>query len=186
VHRPPGWGANRPGYSRPPRVWKGRRYYTYHRYYNHPYRPYAWGPAWHPVGFFLSAIATSAVIVAYNDIDYRYDAGVYYQPADGGYKVVPPPIGAVVPVLPQDAVSLAVDGDTYYYYGGVFYIKIDNGYQTVRAPAGAIVYNLPDGCTTINADGVTYLQYNGDFYQPIEDSSGQPAYEVVEIEDGGD
>jgi hypothetical protein len=55
--------------------------------------------------------------------------------------------------------------------------------MTVHAPAGAIVYNLPDGATSVNADGVTYLQYNNDYYQPIQDSNGQAAYEVVDIED---
>jgi hypothetical protein len=119
-----------------------------------------------------------------NDIDYRYDAGVFYEPADGGYKVVAPPAGAVVPALPQDAVSLQVGDDTFYYYGGIFYIQVSNGYQVVKAPPGAIVYNLPDGATTVNADGVTYLQYNGDYYQPIQDANGQAGYEVVEIEDG--
>src|SRR5580700_11325101 len=28
-----------------------------HPYYYHPYRPYYWGPRWHPVGYFLSALA---------------------------------------------------------------------------------------------------------------------------------
>ena len=125
------------------------------------------------------------MIVAINDVDYRYDAGVFYAPADGGYKAVAPPTGAVVPSLPPDAVSLTVGDDPYYYYGGAFYIRVDNGYSIVHAPAGAIVYNLPDGCTTVNANGVTYLQYNGDYYQPIQDSSGQPAYEVVEVEGQG-
>ena len=92
-------------------------------------------------------------------------------------------MAAVVPSLPQDAVSQQVGDDTYYYFGGVFYIQVENGYQVVKAPPGAIVHNLPDGATTVNADGVTYLQYNGDYYQPIQDTDGQPAYEVVEIED---
>ncbi len=116
-------------------------------------------------------------------MDYRYDAGVFYEPADGGYKVAAPPIRADVPSLPSGNVPVMVGNDTYYYYGGVFYYPSQNGYELVRAPAGAIVYNLPDGCTTVNANGVTYLQYNGDFYQPVE-VDGQPAYEVVDIEDG--
>ena len=129
-------------------------------------------------------MAASAVIVAYNDINYRYEAGVYYQPVDGGFRVIAPPIGATVPFLPGDAASVWVGDDRFYYYGGVFYVQGDGGYQVVRAPAGAIVYNLPDGCTTVNAAGITYLQYNGDLYQPITDNEGQPAYEVVEIENG--
>jgi hypothetical protein len=64
----------------------------------------------------------------------------------------------------------------------VFYLPVQNGYQVVRAPAGAIVYNLPDGCTQVQAGDITYLQYNGDYYQPVQ-VDGQPAYEVVNIEE---
>jgi Family of unknown function (DUF6515) len=90
----------------------------------------------------------------------------------------------MVPSLPRDAASVWVGDDHFFYYGGVFYVQGGGGYQVVRGPAGAIVYNLPDGCTTVNADGIIYLQYNGDLFQPITDSEGQPAYEVVEIENG--
>lgn len=114
-------------------------------------------------------------------MEYRYDAGVFYAPANGGYQVIAPPIGAIVPSLPPDNVPVVVGDVTYYYYGGVFYLPAPDGYQLVAAPAGAIVYNLPDGCTQVQAGNITYLQYNGDYYQPIQ-FNGQPAYEVVDIE----
>ena len=53
-HHPAGWAASRPAYSRPPHIYGGRRYYTYHSYFYHPYRPFFFGPTWHPVGFFLA------------------------------------------------------------------------------------------------------------------------------------
>lgn len=121
-------------------------------------------------------------MVVYNGINYQYDAGVYYQPADNGYRVIIPPPGVAVPSLPPDAVSLSVGDAGYFYYGGVFYVQGNGGYQVVRAPAGAVVYNLPDGCKTVSAGGVTYLQYGEDFYMPIQGPDGQPAYEVVEVE----
>lgn len=120
-------------------------------------------------------------MVAIDNVDYHYDAGVFYEPANGGYQVVAPPFGAIVPGLPPDAVSMQVGGDPYYYFGGTFYAPVQGGYQVVRAPAGAIVDNLPDGCTQVQAGDITYLQYNGDYYQPIE-YNGQPAYEVVDME----
>ena len=123
----------------------------------------------------------TAVIVSWNDMQYSYNDGVFYEPANGGYQAVAPPVGAVVPSLPPDNVSVQVGDDTYYYFGGVFYLQVNNGYQIVQAPAGAVVYNLPDGCTTVNAGNITYLQYNGDYYQPIQ-IDGQPAYEVVNME----
>lgn len=114
-------------------------------------------------------------------MQYRYDAGVFYAPSNGGYAVVAPPFGAIVPAYPPDAVSMQVAGDVYYYFGGTFYTPVADGFQVVRAPAGAIVYNLPDGATQVEAGNITYLQYNGDYYQPIE-FNGQPAYEVVDME----
>lgn len=125
---------------------------------------------------------TGAMIVAINDINYQYYDGVFYQPDNGGYQVVAPPIGAIVPSLPENSVPVQVAGDTYYYFGGAWYYPVSNGYQLVHAPPGALVINLPDGCTTVNANNITYLQYNGDYYQPIE-YNGQPAYEVVDVED---
>lgn len=134
------------------------------------------------MGFFLGAIAATATIVAINNAQYHYDAGVFYQPYNGGYQVVAPPASAIVSALPPGNAPVQVGDDTYYYYGGVFYLSVQNGYQVVQAPGGAIVYNLPEGCTQIKAGGITYLQYNGDYYQPVE-IDGQPAYEVVNIEE---
>lgn len=121
------------------------------------------------------------MVIALNNVEYRYDAGVFYEPANGGYEVVPPPFGAIVPALPTGYASMQVGGDEYYYFGGTFFVPVQNGYQVVRAPAGAIVYNLPAGAVQVQAGNITYLQYNGDYYQPIQ-FSGLNAYEVVDLE----
>jgi uncharacterized protein DUF6515 len=164
-------------------MWGRRRVYTYHRYYYHPYRPYVYGASWHPVGFFLGAIAATATIVAINNAEYRYDAGVFYEPGNGGYRVVAPPAGAIVPSLPPDVATIPVGDETFYYFGGVFYAAAEGGgYQIVPAPAGAIVFNLPEGATTEQAGDITYLQYNGAYYQPVR-VDGQDAYEVVDMEE---
>lgn len=127
-------------------------------------------------------MAATAAVVVVNDMHYHYDAGVFYQPYNGGYQAVAPPPGAVVPELPPDRTPVQVGDDTYFYFGGIFYVQAPNGFQVVPAPAGAIVYNLPQGCTQVQAGNITYLQYNGDYYQPVE-VDGQPAYEVVNIEE---
>jgi hypothetical protein len=114
-------------------------------------------------------------------MQYRYDDGVYYEPSNGGYRVVPAPFNAVISSLPPDYSTVNVGGDNYYYYGGVFYISMADGYQVVQAPPGAIVSNLPDGCEQIQANGITYLKYNGAYFQPIQ-YEGQDVYEVVDME----
>jgi hypothetical protein len=150
-----------------------------HPYYYHPYRPYVWGPHWHPVGFFLSALASDAIWFSFNNQRYWYDDGCFYLPQNGGYAVVTAPIGAMVSSLPQGyETPVAADGQTYYYYAGVFYVSTGNGYQVVAAPPGAVIYNLPQGAADQQIDGQDFLVYNNTFYEPIS-QDGQDAYEVV-------
>jgi hypothetical protein len=154
-------------------------YQGLHPYYYHPYRPYYWGPHWHPLGFFLTALAADAVIFSYNGTRYYYDDGCYYLPSNGGYSVVTAPIGAVVPSLPPGYETTQVGDDIYYYFGGVFYI--DNGqgaFQVVQAPPGAVITQLPVGAVEQDVNGETLLVYNNTYYQPIS-QDGQDAYEVV-------
>jgi Family of unknown function (DUF6515) len=149
-----------------------------HPYYYHPYRPSYWGPHWHPLGFFLSSLAADAVLFSIANQQYYYDQGVYYEPTNGGYSVVPPPVGAVVAYLPQGYETTMVGNDTYYYYGGAFYITNGQGYQVVPSPPGAVIIQLPVGAVEQQINGDTYLVYNNTYFQPIS-QDGQDAYEVV-------
>jgi hypothetical protein len=54
---------NRQTYGRAPYTYGGRAYYSRHAYGYHGYRPYAWGAAFRPVGFFAATLAVSAVAV---------------------------------------------------------------------------------------------------------------------------
>ena len=165
--------------NRPPaRVYPGR-----YNYYYHPYRPYSWGPRWHPIGFLAAALAATAIIITINSQRYHYDQGVYYAPAPsgGGYSVVPAPIGAVVTNLPSGYSVMPVGGSNYFYYGGVFYISNGSSYTVVAPPAGAVVTELPAGAQETTLDGRKYVVYNGTYYQPFS-NNGTNAYEVVAVE----
>lgn len=165
--------------NRPPaRVYPGR-----YNYYYHPYRPYTWGPRWHPIGFLATALAATAIIITINSQRYHYDQGVYYAPAPsgGGYSVVPAPIGAVVTSLPSGYSLIPVGGSNYYYYGGAFYIGNGSSYTVVAPPAGAVVTQLPAGAQETTLDGRKYVVYNGTYYQPFS-NNGNNAYEVVAVE----
>jgi hypothetical protein len=181
-YRPHGWASTRRPYTRPPVVYGGRSYYAYHRYYAHPYVAFSYGPRWHPVGFFLSALVGTAILIDLENQQYRYDAGVFYAPYNNGYQVVSAPPGAYVPSIPEGYQQVAVGGQTYYYFGGAFFVLNGNQYEVVQAPAGAVVYNLPQGASPAQVDDYNYMQYNGTYYQPIQ-INGQDAYEVVEMED---
>src|SRR5580692_1545227 len=149
-----------------------------HPYYYHPYRPYYWGPHWHPLGFFLSALASDAILFNFNNQRYWYDDGCFYLPQNGGYDVVAAPIGAMVASLPPGYETPVVDGVTYYYFAGVFYALTGQGYLVVPAPPGAVIMQLPDGAVDQQADGQDFLVYNNTWYEPIS-QDGQDAYEVV-------
>jgi hypothetical protein len=149
-----------------------------HPYYYHPYRPYFWGPHWHPLGFFLSALASDAIFFSFNNQRYYYDDGCFYLPSNGGYAVVAPPIGAIVASLPPGYETPMVGNDTYYYFAGVFYVYTGQGYQVVAAPPGAVVSQLPVGAADQQINGEDILFYNNTYYEPIS-QDGQDAYEVV-------
>jgi len=173
-------------YTRPPRVYGGRRYYSYHPYFYHPYRPYYWGPSYHPWGFFVAAIATTAIIVSVENHPYHYYQGVYYAPSNGGYTVVQAPVGAVITTLPPGYQTVVINGSggttvNNYYYGGTYYEQEPNGYKVVPPTAGAIITNMPAGGKEVKMGDVTYVQVGDTYYQPIQ-QNGQNVYEVVDVE----
>ena len=60
-------------------------------------------------------------------VPYFYDDGIYYQPADGGYEEVYPPVGAAIPQPPDGSVEIYAGGQNYYYAGGAFYLQQPDG-----------------------------------------------------------
>ena len=150
-----------------------------------------WHPGvwWHPIGFFVVALATTAIVIAVtNDDDdekqYHYDNGTYYtetnQNGQKGYQVVPAPIGARVPALPDGYTSIQLGSEDYYYYSGAFYLEDTDQqhYVVVQAPQGAVIPYLPDGNEKTTVNGIQYYLYDGIYYQ-AKSANGQVTYEVV-------
>jgi hypothetical protein len=175
--------APRP-YARPPYRYGGHSYYCYHPYHYHAYHPYRWGPMWHPWGFVVAAMATTAIIIAVESQQYHYDQGVYYMPSNGGYVVVQAPIGATITTLPPGYQTVVVTETTNnYYYGGTYYEKTDKGYTVVPPTAGTIVESLPEGGKEEKIGDVTYVKVGETYYQPTQ-KDGKDVYEVVEVKAG--
>ncbi len=147
------------------------------------------GPRWHPIGFFITTIAVTAIVVSVvnknNEKEqYKYDDGTYYKEStqDGqkGYVAVPAPIGARVPILPDDNTEInGDDGSKYYYYASTFYIQDGDEYVVVQPPVGATVPYVPDDAQKKKVNDVEYYVYNGIYYQ-AKSSNGDVVYEVVE------
>lgn len=172
-------------YVRPPYYYGGFHYYCHRPYYYHPYTPYYWGPVWHPWGYFVTTMATTAIIVSIvNDNskdEYHYDNGTYYLKTPDGFVAVQAPIGAEVSSLPKEAQEVSITETTNnYYYGGAFYEKNAEGYIVVPATAGTIVPGLPEGGEEVKIGEVTYVQFGDTYYQPIQ-VDGKNMYEIVEV-----
>jgi hypothetical protein len=152
----------------------------YYPYCYHPYTPYMYGAFWHPYGFFVASLATTAVLVSLANQNYYYNQGIYYTQASGGYTVVAPPVNITVINLPQGLETIPYNGSTYYYFSGTFYSKSSNGYTVIKAPVGAVITNLPDGGKQEQVDGQNYVVYNNTYFLPIV-QNGNNVYQVVEI-----
>jgi hypothetical protein len=172
-------------YSRPPMVYGGRRYRCYNPFVFHPYRPFVWGPRWHPWGFFVATLATTAIIVSIvdNDMDMPGDfdmasndmLGTAIDPEDNMSLRSGPAF--MTYAENQEFINnslikekLTADGD-HYYDEGVFYLKGNGGYTVVSAPLGAKVKTLPSGYETVTIDdkGTKNYYYGGAFYEKRSD-----------------
>ncbi len=67
---------------------------------------------------------------------YFTEAGVFYRPVRGGFKIVPPPLGAFVTALPPYRSVRWVRGRRYLRHGGVWYRRARRrrGFVVVARP----------------------------------------------------
>ena len=158
-----------------------------HHHHHHMHRGWHPGPRWHPVGFFLTTMAVTAVVVhvASSNEKVYYDDGTYYKETtsdqgEKGYTVVQAPIGARVPTLPEGSAEVDVAGKNYYYHAGVFYFPDTDGehYVVVQPPTGAVIPYLPDGYKKEYHGDILYYVYGDIYYQP-KSVNGEVSYEVV-------
>jgi hypothetical protein len=128
----------------------------------HGWDNFAFGRRWGvlPVGFLTLQIGGAP---------YYYCDGIYYQPGDGGYQEVYPPVGAELPEPPDGSIEIdAGGGQIYYYAGGAFYAQQpDGGYAIVPTPIGVVVPELPPGAVPVSINGITAYQFNGVYYEPV-------------------
>ncbi|MEN9597982.1 MAG: hypothetical protein RL596_293 [Bacteroidota bacterium] len=141
--------------GRPPFMWGGHRFFCFHPYFYHPFRPFFWSPFWHPWGFFMTSMAATAIIIHVNSIDYQYDRGLWFQPDNNGYVVVQAPVDGTVKTIPENHEKVVVNNITNYYYAGAFYEKTADGYKVIAPQT---------------------------YYSPVQ-VDGKNMYEIVQVED---
>ena len=116
----------------------------------------------------LAVLPFGCLALQIGGVPYYYGDGIYYQPADGGYEEVYPPVGAAVPEAPDGAIAIDAGGQTYYYAGGAFYLQqADGTYATAHTPIGVVVPELPPGAIQVAVKGTVACQFNGIYYAPV-------------------
>ena len=133
---------------------------------------------------------------------YYYNDGLYYQPYQGYYQTIAPPLGALVPSLPRSATAVTINNETYYEYNGTYYqraynspgkyevVGIDGVLQTdnqtnglsdnVEVPnTGQALSSLPENFKTVVLDNkVYYVTPAGEYYTKNIDDKGNITYVI--------
>jgi hypothetical protein len=125
---------------------------------------------WHNFSFGrrLGALPFGYLTLNIGGAPYYYSDGIYYQPTDGGYQEVYPPVGADVPQPPEGSITVQAGGQTYYYAGGAFYLQQPDGsYAIAPTPLGVVVPELPPGAVQVSMNGQIAYQFNGIYYRPV-------------------
>ncbi len=174
-------GNNYRPYPRPPYRYGGYRYSCYHPYFYRPFHPFVWGPMWHPWGFFIVTLATTAIILSVDDdvhpaIDMATAPVFNYSNSSIEQEFAMSGPASVFSYDYHDYTGYNNRlSETFYYDQGVYYVKGDGGYTVVSAPVGAKIKTLPTGYETVTIEGgATNYYYGGVFYEKT--SSG---YTVV-------
>jgi hypothetical protein len=127
-YRPAGWSSSRPPYTHAPILWEGYRYYTYRRYYAHPYMP---------------AVAQDTVAVRAGEDTYYYYAGRFYIPVQEqtGYQLVKAPAGVFVYDLPPGCTRIHAGSVIFLQYNGDYFLPVmigkRPGYEVVNIEASS-------------------------------------------------
>ncbi|MGZ3810751.1 MAG: DUF6515 family protein, partial [Mucilaginibacter sp.] len=178
-----------------PNYWASHRYYHYyHGYYGTYYAP--------RLGFSIGFLPYGYYPFYFDDYQYYYSGGLFYQYENNEYTVVEPPVGAEVNELPANAQSIVINGQQYYEANGVYYEPItkDDGsvaYQVAgkdgelntdqnnnnvqQAPQiGDLVEALPPDCRKITLNGEKYyVSPDGYYYQDARDANNNKVYKIV-------
>jgi Family of unknown function (DUF6515) len=125
---------------------------------------------WHDFAFHrhIAELPHGFLSLRIGGLPYFYWGGIYYQPAEGGYEEVYPPVGAAIPEPPEGSIQIYAGGQTYYYAGGAFYVQQPDGQFVIApTPIGVVVPELPPGAVEVNVNGQVAYQFNGIYYQPV-------------------
>ncbi len=123
-------------------------------YYNRGF----YGSLYYPrLGFDLGFLPFGYYPFLWDDSQFYFSDGYFYQQNNDQYTVVEPPIGAAINTLPAKAQPITINGQQYYELNGVYYLPVtrDDGsvvYQ-IAGKDGQLDTNTDQGNGVINGNG---------------------------------
>lgn len=117
----------------------------------------------------------SALTIRFNNIGFRYNAGIWYQPLRSEWRIVRPARGIRIRTLPVGHRKIVVASRTY----GTYYVQQGKEYEVVDTPVGAEVDSLPDGYETHIIDGEKYYELDDTYYIPTTNNEGEEMLVVI-------
>lgn len=185
----------------------GGRYghYVWGRHSHYFYNQGFYGSLYYPMlGLTFGYLSAGYYPFDWDDGQFYFSDGFYYQYDNDQYTVVEPPVGAAVKTLPTNAKSIQINGQQYYELNGVYYLPVTQddgsiqyqiegkdgklntdatGAKTVVPKVGNMVAKLPADCRKINLNGDTFfVSEDGIYYQQVKDSNNKKAYKIVSLE----
>lgn len=137
-------------------------------FYGRPYYGVGYGAyyrSYYPhIGIFFNVLPFGYYPFYFGGYPYYYNEGLFYQPYNGGYQVVAPPVNAEVPRLPRGAQEIVINGQQYFEKDGVYYQPIVN-------EDGRKVYRVAGKDGVLNTDNGTQQQVNPQQQQPTDNNS---------------
>ncbi|MDB5025936.1 MAG: hypothetical protein JWP78_3691 [Mucilaginibacter sp.] len=172
-----------------------------HYFYNNGY----YGSLYYPMlGLTFGYLSAGYYPFDWDDSQFYFSDGFYYQYDNDQYTVVEPPLGAAIKTLPANAKSTQINGQQYYELNGVYYLPVTQddgsvqyqiegkdgklstdttGAKTVVPKVGNMVTKLPADCRKIDLNGDTFfVSEDGIYYQQVKDSDNKTAYKIVALE----
>jgi uncharacterized protein (UPF0333 family) len=112
---------------------------------------------------------TEVKIIIYNNIEYRWYYGYYYEPWNGCYRRIWPSFGWRISWLPPYYYDFWWHDIEYYYCCNVYYVyyEDEDEYVVVRPPVGALVETIPDYSEKLIVEGETYFIADGIQYKAV-------------------
>ncbi len=180
-------------------------HYVWGRHGHYFYNQGFYGSLYYPMlGLNFGFLPVGYYPFYWDDGEFYFSDGFYYEFNNDQYTVVEPPIGAAIKTLPPNAKSTEINGQQYYELNGVYYLPVTQddgtvqyqiegkdgklntdatGAKTIVPKVGNMVAKLPPDCRKISLNGDTFfVSEDGIYYQQIKDSNNKTTYKIVALE----